>query len=280
MAVTASSGASLELLAPLAGWVLPLAEVPDPVFAGAMAGDGVAIDPTGESLHAPCDGVIALLGANRHALTVQANGVDVLMHVGIDTMKLEGAGFRLHVRHGELVRAGQMLLEFDLDAIVRGAPSAITPVLLTGQHPGRIVRRQSERRVAVGDFLYAVEATAAVTRASHVTALVMAPAAVRRFRVPFEHGLHARPAAQVAAALANLDLVITVDTSVAHLAGAMGRPLWMLLPFAPDWRWTLDGETSPWYPTARLFRQHKSGAWDDVFGRTTAAVGGFASVAA
>jgi phosphoenolpyruvate-protein phosphotransferase len=210
MAVTASSGASLELLAPLAGWVLPLAEVPDPVFAGAMAGDGVAIDPTGESLHAPCDGVIALLGANRHALTVQANGVDVLMHVGIDTMKLEGAGFRLHVRHGELVRAGQMLLEFDLDAIVRGAPSAITPVLLTGQHPGRIVRRQSERRVAVGDFLYAVEATAAVTRASHVTALVMAPAAVRRFRVPFEHGLHARPAAQVAAALANLDAEVSL----------------------------------------------------------------------
>ena len=211
MTITARSGASLELLAPLAGWVLPLTEVPDPVFAGAMAGDGVAIDPIGESLHAPCDGVIALLGANRHALTVRTNGVDVLMHVGIDTMKLEGVGFRLHVRDGEHVRAGQMLLEFDLDAIVRGAPSAITPVLLTGHPPGRIVRRQSARRVAVGDFLYAIEATGAATEVSRVTAPSVAPAAVRRFRVPFEHGLHARPAAQVAAALANLDAEVSLQ---------------------------------------------------------------------
>ena len=55
-----------------------------------MAGDGVAIDPLGESLHAPCDGVIALLGANRHALTLRAGGVEVLLHVGIDTLKLHG----------------------------------------------------------------------------------------------------------------------------------------------------------------------------------------------
>jgi len=70
-----------------------------------------------------------------------------------------------------------------------------------------------------------------------------------------------------AALIAQCDLVIAVDTAVAHLAGAMGRPLWMLLPFAPDWRWTLDGETSPWYPTARLFRQTSLGDWDGVIAR-------------
>ena len=67
-----------------------------------------------------------------------------------------------------------------------------------------------------------------------------------------------------AALIECLDLVITVDTSVAHLAGAMGKPVWILIPFAPDYRWLLDREDSPWYPTARLFRQPVLNDWDSV----------------
>ncbi len=70
--------------------------------------------------------------------------------------------------------------------------------------------------------------------------------------------------ADTAALVASLDLVIAVDTSVAHLAGAMGRPLWVLLPHYPDWRWLLDRADSPWYPTARLWRQPVPRDWATV----------------
>ncbi|MBC6481656.1 MAG: tetratricopeptide repeat protein [Hormoscilla sp. GM7CHS1pb] len=71
--------------------------------------------------------------------------------------------------------------------------------------------------------------------------------------------------ADTAGAIAQLDLVISIDTSVAHLAGALGKPVWILLSFAPDWRWMLDRQDSPWYPTMRLFRQQTPGDWSDVF---------------
>ena len=72
-----------------------------------------------------------------------------------------------------------------------------------------------------------------------------------------------RDFSDTAALISNLDLVISVDTSVAHLAGALSKPVWVLLPFIPDWRWLLDRDDSPWYPTARLFRQGNNRVWDD-----------------
>lgn len=78
--------------------------------------------------------------------------------------------------------------------------------------------------------------------------------------------------ADTAALLECLDCVVSVDTSVAHLAGALARPLWMLLPYLPDWRWLLDREDNPWYPTARLFRQARAGDWEDVFRRIRVAL--------
>jgi len=75
-----------------------------------------------------------------------------------------------------------------------------------------------------------------------------------------------------AALISRLDLVIAVDTAVAHLAGAMGKPVWVMLPFSPEWRWLLGRDDSPWYPTMRLFRQTTYGDWPGVIRRVAQAL--------
>jgi ADP-heptose:LPS heptosyltransferase len=85
-------------------------------------------------------------------------------------------------------------------------------------------------------------------------------------------GEELRDFSDTAALAVNLDLVIAVDTSVAHLAGALAKPVWVLLPFVPDWRWLLDRDDSPWYATARLFRQDESREWEGVITRINTAL--------
>jgi phosphoenolpyruvate-protein phosphotransferase len=189
---------SLALRAPLAGWCLPLGEVPDPVFAQRMAGDGVAIDPTQGVLHAPCDGEIVLMKNAKHAVTLRAQGVDILMHVGIDTVELGGLGFELLVAGGQRVRAGEPLLRFDLDQLARRAKSLVSPIVVASG--GAVVRRAAPGPLAVGDFMMEVDAAQAAAAARSPSSTAEGEA-TRTFVVPFDHGLHARPAAQVAAAL-------------------------------------------------------------------------------
>jgi phosphoenolpyruvate-protein phosphotransferase len=189
--------ARLTLLSPLAGWALSVEEIPDPVFAQRMVGDGVGIDPVNDVLHAPCDGRVFPIAGASHALSLRpVDGGEVLLHLGIDTVKLGGAGFQWLVGEGELVRAGQPLLRFDLDLIARRAPSAVTPVLLPAG--GSILRRASGALLAVGDFLMEVEFDA---EAPPKVVGGEGPELRASFRLSLEHGLHARPAAQLAAAL-------------------------------------------------------------------------------
>jgi tetratricopeptide (TPR) repeat protein len=89
-----------------------------------------------------------------------------------------------------------------------------------------------------------------------------------------------RDFSDTAGLVANMDLVLSVDTSIAHLAGAMGKPLWVMLPFTPDWRWLLDRSDSPWYPTARLFRQSTARDWNGVLEAVAAELGSLAPSAA
>ena len=193
----------LRLLAPLPGWALPLEQVPDPVFADGIAGAGVAIDPTAGLVHAPCDGEVMVPGNAHHALIVRSGAAEILIHVGIDTVALGGEGFSLQVAPGQRVLAGQPLLRFDLDLLARRARSVVTPVLATAG--GRLLQCVTGRALAVGDFLMEIEADAA-------TATISAEAGGQRraFQVPFEHGLHARPAALVASTLRPFQAQVTV----------------------------------------------------------------------
>jgi len=101
----------------------------------------------------------------------------------------------------------------------------------------------------------------------HIVSLQMGLAAQQLAEGIYDTAPLTRDFADTAAAIANLDLVISVDTSLAHLAGAMGVPVWVMLAFDPDWRWLLKRGDSPWYPTARLFRQSQAGQWGDVVDR-------------
>jgi phosphoenolpyruvate-protein phosphotransferase len=184
----------LVLLAPFPGWCLPLEQVPDEVFAQGLAGDGLAVDPTAGSLAAPCDGEVLPMKDARHAITLRsAAGIDVLVHVGIDTVNLRGEGFLLRVKAGERVRAGQELLRFDLELLARRAPSLVSPIVLPAG--GTIVSRATGRAVKVGDALMEVVAPA------DAQAAATGPELRRDLVMAFDHGLHVRPAAQVVAAL-------------------------------------------------------------------------------
>jgi phosphocarrier protein FPr/phosphocarrier protein len=193
----------LVLLSPLPGWSAPLEEVPDPVFSGRMLGDGVAIDPLGTTLCAPCAGQIVALPETRHAVTLRTDqGVDVLMHIGVDTVALGGAGFQSHVTAGQRVRAGEALLSFDLDLLARRAASLLTPILVISPGEAQLVQRTVGRPVQLGEVLMqwtlGPSAPAAIPGENDQQALA------RTVRVALEHGIHARPAAQVAAGLKGL----------------------------------------------------------------------------
>jgi multiphosphoryl transfer protein len=210
----------LRICAPLAGWCMPLSEVPDPVFADKLAGDGVAIDPTGNMLHAPCDGEIVPMQGASHAVTVRSEGgIDILMHVGIDTVQLAGEGFELLVVPGQRVRAGDPLLRFDLDLLARRARSLVTPIVLASE--GSVATRLENRSVAVGELLMEIGAAEAPSTLSGRDETRPGRDEARRgFRVPFDHGLHVRPAALIAAALRPFGAQVTI---VAHGRNANAR---------------------------------------------------------
>lgn len=185
----------LTLCAPLSGPVLTLGNVPDDVFASGAMGDGIAIDPLNDCLHAPFDGEIIHVARTGHALTIRAkNGAEVLMHVGIDTVELNGEGFALLVKNGARVSQGQALVQFDLDRIARQCKSLVSLIILTNGERFEL-RALAGRTVKVGEPLLQIVARSAASAETPVDN--SAGEASASVRITHRGGLHARPAALV-----------------------------------------------------------------------------------
>ncbi|WP_024615753.1 PTS glucose transporter subunit IIA [Clostridium sp. Ade.TY] len=123
---------ALNFVAPVSGKVIDLSEVPDPVFAQKMAGDGVGIDTTGDVIVAPCDGELSLVFKTKHAFAMTLdNGIELLVHIGIETVSLNGEGFEQLVEQGTKVKAGTPIIKIDRDFIKGKGLSLVTPVLIT-----------------------------------------------------------------------------------------------------------------------------------------------------
>lgn len=129
---TENKSNDLKLVAPITGKSIPLSEVPDPVFAQKMAGDGLAIDPTGDVAVAPADGELTLVFNTKHAFALTTdNGAELLVHIGLETVSLNGEGFEQLVEQGTKVKAGTPIIKFDREFIKSKGLPIVTPVLIT-----------------------------------------------------------------------------------------------------------------------------------------------------
>ena len=125
-------GKKLEgIYAPIAGKAVSITEVPDPTFAEGMLGNGIAIEPTEGKVYAPCDATVDMMFDTGHAVSlVTVSGAEILIHVGLETVGLEGKPFTVHVANGDKVKKGQLMIEVDLDAVKEAGLPTITPVLI------------------------------------------------------------------------------------------------------------------------------------------------------
>ena len=131
---------SLTVFAPIDGAVVPLEQVPDPVFSERMLGDGVALDPAGDTIYAPIDGKIINFNKALHALVIAQNGIEILIHVGLETVSLKGEGFETFVEENQKVKVGDKLVKMDVEFIEKNAKSSMPIVVFTNLSEGESVK--------------------------------------------------------------------------------------------------------------------------------------------
>jgi len=185
---------SLIITSPLRGWATTLDSVPDPVFAQRMMGDGVAIQPLGDTVVAPFDGEVVTLHDAGHAISLRSvEGAEVLIHIGLDTVMLKGEGFTPLVSIGQTVLRGDPLIQFDLDAVAMSAASLITPVIVTNAEAFAISRRTTDCAIGACEALMTLVPVQAEARRRSDDGTVIE----QEVTLALPHGIHARPAARI-----------------------------------------------------------------------------------
>jgi phosphoenolpyruvate-protein phosphotransferase len=195
--------------APMAGIFRLLEDVPDPVFAQRLIGDGFAIDPLDEYVRSPFCGTIVNIAQTGHAITVRShNNVEVLIHVGIDTVGLNGRGFDILVTSGQAVSTGDVLIALDLDLICREAASLLTAVVVVSDHKVSL-KAMDRTKISLEDIAFSVMLPQRIEcDADHPPPHNSSAYVQYVLRLP--HGLHARPSGRIAQLARSFDGTITI----------------------------------------------------------------------
>lgn len=148
----------LEIKAPVKGTVIKLEQVEDPVFAQKMVGDGVAIDPKENKILSPIDGEVIQVFPTKHAVGLRAeNNVEILIHVGLDTVSLKGEGFEVHVKANDKVKVGDPLITFDMNVLREKAKSLVIPIVITNYNNMKSIKIKEGEVNSVEDTIMVVK---------------------------------------------------------------------------------------------------------------------------
>lgn len=152
-----ATGKSIVIHSPVTGIAADLTAAPDEAFAQKMMGDGAVVKPTGKTVCAPEDGEVSFVFDTKHAIGfVTDTGISILLHIGIDTVKLNGEGFKVFVKNGQKVKKGEPLMELDLAFLNQQAPSMVSPILCTELEPNQTIKLLAEGPVKAGEPLFEI----------------------------------------------------------------------------------------------------------------------------
>ncbi|MDA7746119.1 PTS glucose transporter subunit IIA [Psychromonas sp.] len=145
---------TIDIVAPISGEIVAIEDVPDVVFAEKIVGDGIAIRPTGNKMVAPCAGEIGKIFETNHAFSLESDtGIELFVHFGIDTVELKGEGFTRIAQEGQKVKAGDTIIEFDLELLTSKAKSILTPVVISNMDEIKELKKMSGTVVAATDTI-------------------------------------------------------------------------------------------------------------------------------